>query len=371
MKAGEGRQRDELSNRRPFRQQVFRTSVVSQMEHLPTKARLIISLTVVWLGQADRLAAQTAGVLREVYTGIGGTTVADLTNNVNFPDNPSTQEVLAEFEAPTDVDENYGQRLTAYVVPPTSGNYVFWIASDDNSTLFLRTDDTPARERVIASVPGWTTSRAWGTYPQQKSSAISLVAGQKYYIEALMKEGGGRDNLAVRWQLPDATIEEPIPNNRLQVFGLGPPQITQQPASLTVVEGGSATFSVQLARAFGATYQWLRGGVNIPGGTNSSYTLSPAAQGDSGAQFRCYIVNPQGNTNSNTAILTVQLDTTPPTIASVVNLGDNTLVTILFSEPVEAASATQTTANYAINNGITVTAVSFAGDTRTVVLRTT
>src|SRR6266571_3099873 len=258
------------------------------MKHVPTKARLIISLTVLWLGQSDRLAAQTAGVLREVYTGIGGTTVADLTNSADFPNNPSTQEVLTAFEAPTDVDEDYGQRLTAYVVAPTSGNYLFWIASDDNSTLFLSTDDTPARKRVVAYVPGWTSSREWTKYSQQQSSAISLVAGQRYYIEALMKEGGGGDNLAVRWQLPNATIEEPIPNNRLQVFGLGPPQITQQPANVTVVEGGSATFSVQLARPFGATYQWRRNGFDIPGGTNSSYALSPAALGDSGAQFRCY-----------------------------------------------------------------------------------
>src|SRR5882757_7070 len=139
------------------------------MKHLPTKAQLIISLTVLWLGQSDRLAAQTTGVLREVYSGIGGTTVADLTNNVNFPNNPSSQEVLPEFEAPTDVAEDYGQRLTAYVVAPTSGNYVFWIASDDNSTLFLSTDDTPVRKRVIASVPGWTTSRSWDCYAEQQS----------------------------------------------------------------------------------------------------------------------------------------------------------------------------------------------------------
>jgi hypothetical protein len=334
------------------------------------KALCIVSLTAFWPGDSARLTAQTAGVLREVYSGIAGTSVADLTSNVNFPNNPSTQEVLADFEAPTDVAEDYGQRLTAYVVAPTTGNYVFWIASDDNSTLFLSTDDTPAKKRVIASVPGWTTSRAWGTYPQQQSSAIALVAGQRYYIEALMKEGGGGDNLAVRWQLPNATIEEPIPNNRLQVFGLGPPQITQQPANVTVVEGGNATFSVQLASGFGATYQWLRGGVNIAGATNSSYTLASATLGDSSAQFRCYIVNPQGNTNSNTATLTVQSDTTPPTIISVVNLGDNTLLTILFSEPVEAASATLTS-NYSINNGITVNGASFTGDTRTLVLRTT
>src|SRR5204863_3579594 len=242
------------------------------MKRIPTQALFVISLAVLWLGESSRLAAQTAGVLREVYSGIGGTTVADLTNNVNFPNNPSTQEVLAVFEAPTDVAEDYGQRLTAYVVAPTSGNYVFWIASDDNSTLFLSTDDTPAKKRVIASVPGWTTSRAWGTYPEQQSSAISLVAGQRYYIEALMKEGGGGDNLAVRWQLPNATIEEPIPNNRLQVFGLGPPQITQQPTNVTVIEGGNATFSVQLARTFATTYQWLRNSSNIPGATNSSYT---------------------------------------------------------------------------------------------------
>jgi len=291
-----------------------------------TKALLIVALTVFWLGESGQLAAQTAGVLREVYSGITGTTVADLTNNVNFPNNPTSEEVLTVFEAPTDVAENYGQRLTAYVVPPTSGNYVFWIASDDNSTLFLSTDDTPAKKRVIAYVPGWTSSREWTKYSQQQSSAISLAAGQRYYIEALMKEGGGGDNLAVRWQFPNATIEEPIPNNRLQVYGLGPPQITQQPTNVTVVEGGSATFSVQLARAFGATYQWLRNGFNIPGGTNSAYTLSPVALGDSDAQFRCYIVNPQGNTNSSTAVLTVQADITPPSIASVANLGGNTFV---------------------------------------------
>jgi len=240
-----------------------------------TKFLFIASLTALWLGEPGWLSAQTAGVLREVYPGIPGNTVAQLTNNVNFPNNPATQEVLSVFEAPTDVAEQYGQRLTAYVVPPTTGNYVFWIASDDNSILYLSTDDTPAKKRVIASVPGWTGSRAWGTYPEQQSTAISLAAGQRYYIEALMKEDGGGDNLAVRWQLPNATIEEPIPNNRLQVYGLGPPQITQQPTNTSVLEGGSATFTVRLATGFGATYQWLRNSSNIPGATNSSYTFAP------------------------------------------------------------------------------------------------
>ncbi|PYK99901.1 MAG: hypothetical protein DME19_07015, partial [Verrucomicrobia bacterium] len=343
--------------------------VQKHMKHFPTRLVFVVSFALLWSVGACWVSAQTSGVLREVYTGIAGTAVSDLTNNANFPNNPSTVEVLTTFEAPTDVDENYGQRLSAYLFPPATGNYLFWIASDDNSTLFLSTDDTPANKRVVASVPGWTSSREWGKYAEQQSAAISLIGGQRYYIEALMKEGGGGDNLAVRWQLPNATIEEPVPNGRLQVFGLGPPQITQQPTNITVVEGGSATFTVQLARAFGASFQWLRGGVNIPGATNSSYTLSPVAVSDNGAQFRCYISNAQGNTNSSTALLTVQADTTPPTLTSVANLGDNTIVTVLFSEPVEAASGTNRL-NYSINNGISVNAASFGADNRSVVLKT-
>ncbi len=315
------------------------------------------------------LTAQSNGVLREVYPGIQGTTVAELTNSPAFPGNPTTVEVLPTFEAPTDVDENYGQRLSAYLLAPTTGNYVFWIASDDNSVLRLSTDSDPAHVQVIASVPDWTSPREWGKFAQQTSANIPLVGGQKYYIEALMKEGGGGDNLAVRWQLPGGTIEEPIPNNRLQVFGLTPPQITQQPADVTVTEGGTASFTVQLARAYGASYQWRRGGNIIPGATQATYTLAPVAVTDNGAQFSCSITNAQGGTNSASATLHVNSDITPPTILSVVNLGDNSLVTVLFSEPIEAASGTAKS-NYAIDQGVTISSAAFGGDTRSVVLRT-
>ncbi|HKS38499.1 MAG TPA: lamin tail domain-containing protein [Verrucomicrobiae bacterium] len=150
---------------------------------------------------------------------------------------------------------------------------------------------------------------------------------------------------------------------------VGPPLITQQPTNLTVLEGGTAVFTVQLASTSGATYQWLRNNVNIPGATSASYILSPVAITDNGAQFRCFITNPQGSTNSNTAILTVQADSVSPTVVSVANLGDPQAVIVLFSEPVEAATATLPS-NYSINNGVTVNSTSFAGDTRTILLRT-
>ena len=80
---------------------------------------------------------------------------------------------------------------------------------------------------------------------------------------------------------------------------------------------------------------------------------------DSGAQFRCAITNSQGSTNSTIATLTVLADTVPPTISSVGNLGDSTLLTVLFSEPVEAATANDRL-NYTINNGVNVSGAALA-----------
>src|SRR5882762_1194703 len=112
------------------------------MKHVTKLLQAVGLIGVLSLGCEQIAIAQSNGVLREVYTGIGGTSVADLTNSPSFPNNPTFEEVLTGgFEAPTDVLNDYGQRLTAYLIPPTTGNYVFWIASDDNSVLYLSTND--------------------------------------------------------------------------------------------------------------------------------------------------------------------------------------------------------------------------------------
>src|SRR4051812_3253889 len=218
--------------------------------------------------------AQTSnGVLREVYLNIGGNAISDLLNSPSFPNNPSYETLEPIFEAPQNVAETYGQRMRALVIAPTSGSYIFWISSDDNGALYLSTTEDPAQKVQIATVNNWTSSREWTKEPNQQSGAITLVAGQRYYIEALQKEGGGGDNLAVRWQLPSGIIEEPIPNNRLLIYGLTPPVISQQPADQTVTEGGTATFGVQLSRSLGAGYQWLREGAIIPGANQATYAI--------------------------------------------------------------------------------------------------
>src|SRR6185369_1925694 len=159
---------------------------------------------------APSLPPLTFGVYRQLWAGIGDGSLGSLTNNANFPNNPSVSytKVFTNFETEVDMMENYSQRLRAFVVPPTNGNYVLWIASDDNSELWLSSDETPLNKIRVAFVPGWTASREWTKYPEQHSTPIALEGGRRYYVEALMSEGGGGDNLALRWQKPDGNFDE-------------------------------------------------------------------------------------------------------------------------------------------------------------------
>ena len=181
-----------------------------------------------------------------------------------------------------------------------------------------------------------------------------------------MKEGGGGDNLAVRWLRPDAVDEAPINLTNCVPYGVGAPVITTQPASVSVSEGGTANFSVTLARSLGATYQWHSNGVRVAGATNRIFTVSPATLGASGSTFFVGVTNSYGGTNSTSATLTVTPDTTRPTIATVSALDPN-VVTVLYSEPVEAATATNKL-NYAVTGGVTVQGARFGPDTRTIIL---
>jgi hypothetical protein len=162
----------------------------------------------------DPVCAGTGTISVETWTGVDGTQVSLIPVN-SSPNLTGERDI---FEAPTNIGSNFGSRFRGYVCVPTSGNYTFWIASDDHSELWLSTDRDPANRRRIAYHTGWTSPRQWTKYATQQSAPIPLVAGQQYYIEALYKEDEGGDNMAVGWQLPDGTMERPIPGNRLSPF---------------------------------------------------------------------------------------------------------------------------------------------------------
>ncbi len=140
-------------------------------------------------------------IVRQWWSGITtGSAVVNLTGSPNYPYQPTGSELLDTFEGPTAWADNYGTRMFGWLTPPATGDYTFWIASDDASELRLSTDANPANAKMIAGVNTYTASREWTKEANQKSAPVTLQAGQKYYIEALHKEGTGGDNLAVSWQ---------------------------------------------------------------------------------------------------------------------------------------------------------------------------
>ena len=174
---------------------------------------------LVWASGKDRSSSESdydMGLQREVYNGIVGERIAQLVNFSKYPFTPNTEEIYAgDFEVPQDVGDNYGQRIHGYILAPSTGEYTFWISGDNNCQLFLSSSSNKDEAVLIAETPEWTGRREWTKYSSQKSDKIYLESGRYYYISALMKEGTGSDHLAVRWQMPDNTIEEPIPNSRL------------------------------------------------------------------------------------------------------------------------------------------------------------
>ncbi len=144
-------------------------------------------------------SAISNNVTLETWTNISGTSVTDIPLSTT----PNTTATITSLETTSNVGDNYGVRIRGYIVPSTTGNYTFYIASDDNGEFYLSTDNQPINSTLACRVLDWTDSREWAKDPtNQTSTSKSLVAGQRYYFRALMKEGSGGDNLAIGWTGP-------------------------------------------------------------------------------------------------------------------------------------------------------------------------
>lgn len=154
----------------------------------------------------------------EKWSGVSGTNLSTIDFDNDLPDEVDRRTELATA---VNIDDNYGVRLRGYLHAPQTGIYTIDFTSDDEGELYLSTDDNPANLALITSVPGWAASTQWDKYATQ-SATLTLEAGRRYYLEGRMKEGGGGDHLIVRWELPDGTMQSPIPGSSLSPWNGGP-----------------------------------------------------------------------------------------------------------------------------------------------------
>lgn len=172
--------------------------------------------------------AGTGSIGWEQWTRVNGNSL----NAIPTQKAPDNTAVLTQFESAHGIGDNYGARIRGYVCPPQDGSYVFRIAGDDYCQLWLSADDNPDKKVLIASVNGWTNVGEWDKYASQQSAPVALLAGHRYYIEALHKENDGGDFVAAAWTLPGGQVEAPIAGEHLIPFGT--------PASLASAQTASA-----------------------------------------------------------------------------------------------------------------------------------
>jgi len=169
------------------------------------------------------------------------------------PSSPGTQVgsdasgLVSSFESGVNFADNYANRFSGYFIPPTTGNYIFFISGDDDSDLFLSTDDNPSNKKLIAQEVSWSNSRQWLTAgggtstPEAKRSdsfdgtqwpggnTIKLTAGKRYYLEGVHHEGTGGDDFGATYKLDtedDSLVDNGMPSRFTgSVVGVLIPQV--------------------------------------------------------------------------------------------------------------------------------------------------
>jgi hypothetical protein len=163
----------------------------------------------------------TQGALAmDIYAGIDGGSVALLTGDVQYPNAVFTNLTLSSFgfDVGGNYAERYGARIYGWIKPAVGGDYTFYIRSDDASALYISPDADPAHLEPdpiafeAGCCNGFAEQNPEGTNTRT-SAPRALVANQSYYVEALLKEGGGGDYIHVAWRPPgDTTVVGSLPD---------------------------------------------------------------------------------------------------------------------------------------------------------------
>jgi len=151
------------------------------------------------------------------WENIASTDINTLKDSPKYPNNPDVTETVDSFRWDGADLSDYGARIEAWLYVPDTGEYTFWLNTDDQGELWLSTDDDSSNTVLIAQESSWAGLNAWESGEEQ-SEPITLVAGEKYYIMAIWKEGGGGDHCQVAWRgpgIPDRTV---IPGTNLSPY---------------------------------------------------------------------------------------------------------------------------------------------------------
>ncbi|MEK7676551.1 MAG: LamG-like jellyroll fold domain-containing protein, partial [Verrucomicrobiota bacterium] len=162
----------------------------------------------------------------EHYDNISGAADSDIARGLQDPrviaGRPTTAGFISgRFDTrtvfPNDSHEFYLARMTGWITPAKTADYYFFLRADDAARLYLSANETipnPATDTPICAEPDCCD----GFYepdsgdPATTATPITLQAGKRYGVLALLKEHGGGDWMMVAWrETTDATAAADLP----------------------------------------------------------------------------------------------------------------------------------------------------------------
>ncbi len=147
----------------------------------------------------------------QMWDNLRGVKLSEANDSERVKGKPKDTFTANKFESKINWGENLFVKARGYIHPPITGEYKFWMTCDDTGELWLSTDENASNIKKIAGVDRNTNGvHAWTTYKFQQSKPITLMQGQRYYIELRYKEEGVDDYGAVGWQLPNGVLDRPI-----------------------------------------------------------------------------------------------------------------------------------------------------------------
>lgn len=114
-----------------------------------------------------------------MYWEVAGWSVDDAMKSPELLGKAPVRNLLKGGQPGRNVGENYFRRVRGTVKPPVTGDYTFWISSDETSVLCLAPDARKFHKKEIAGVGYGAEDRGvyltdwnrWDTYPKQRSKS--------------------------------------------------------------------------------------------------------------------------------------------------------------------------------------------------------
>lgn len=140
----------------------------------------------------------------EIWSNITETGLSFLFDSPAYQaDTPDTIIYTPGFNTP-DRGDNYGARVRGYFIAKESGDYHFFIRSDDASQMYLSTTDAwPVPGMDLPLIEEFACCSAFLEPNNTEkptvttTTPVSITAGQRYPMIAMLKEGGGGDYVQV------------------------------------------------------------------------------------------------------------------------------------------------------------------------------